>query len=164
MHRTKGKASGFTLIEVMITVVVIAVIAAIAIPNYTDYVTRSKFTEATGHLSDLRVKMEQHYQDNRRYSTDAAGGTCGIPGGNSPTVSVTQYFTYTCSSTARNAAGDQQFTLTATGRAEQGLSGIAFTINHSNTKATTVTASTPMADKGYASNAGSWIRKKPSQC
>jgi type IV pilus assembly protein PilE len=155
---------GFTLIELMITIVIIAVIAAIAVPNYTDYVTRSKFTEATAQLSDLRIKMEQFYQDNRRYSTTAAGGTCGIPGGNTPTVQGARYFAYTCASTSPNAAGDQQFVLTASGVAAQGLSGIGFTINHANSRATTVTASTPMAEKGYATNAGCWVVKKPSQC
>lgn len=155
---------GFTLIELMITIAIIALLAAIAVPSYTDYVTRSKFTEAFGHLGDLRVKMEQYYQDNRRYSTTTAGGTCGIPGGNTPTVQGARYFTFTCASSAANAAGDQQFVLTAAGIAGQGLNGIAFTINHSNTRATTVTASTPMADKGYATNAACWIVKKPSQC
>jgi len=84
---------GFTLIELMITVVIVAVIAAVAVPNYTDYVTRSKFTEAHGQLADLRVKMEQYYMDNRRYSSDVAGATCGL--GNTITVSGTKYFTYT---------------------------------------------------------------------
>ena len=83
---------GFTLIEVMITVAIIAILAAIAVPNYTDYVTRSKFTEAHGMLADLRVKMEQYYMDNRRYSTTTGGGTCGIPGGNTPTVPGAQIF------------------------------------------------------------------------
>ena len=46
-------ASGFTLIELMITVVIIAVLSAIALPSYTDYVTRSKLAEAYAHLSDL---------------------------------------------------------------------------------------------------------------
>ena len=160
MHRTKG----FTLIELMITVAIIAVIAAIAVPNYTDYVTRSKFTEAHGQLADLRVKMEQYYMDNRRYSTTAGGGTCGIPGGNAPTTQGTRYFTYTCASTNANAAGDQQYTLTATGVAGQGLDGIAFTLNHANARATTVTASTAMANKGYAASTTCWVLKKPSQC
>ena len=155
---------GFTLIELMITVVIIAVIAAIAVPNYTDYVTRSKFTEAHGQLSDLRVKMEQYFMDNRRYSTTAAGGTCGIPGGNTPTTGGTKYFTYTCASSSPNAAGDQQFVVTATGVVAQGLSGIAYTINHANARTTAVTASTPMADKGYAANGTCWVVKKPSQC
>jgi type IV pilus assembly protein PilE len=157
-------ASGFTLIELMITIAVIAVLSAIALPSYTDYVTRSKLAEAYAHLSDLRVKMEQAYLDNRRYSSTVAGGTCGIPGGNTPTVEGAKYFDFTCVSASANAAGDQEYTLTATGRIAESLSGIFFTINQSNTKATTVTAATPMADKGYASNAGCWVRKKPSQC
>jgi type IV pilus assembly protein PilE len=155
--RFKG---GFTLIELMITVAIIAIIAAVALPNYTDYITRSKFSEAQGHLSDLRVKMEQYYMDNRRYSTNAGGGTCGI--GAAPTPSGAKYFTYTCASSNANAAGDQRFTITATGVSSQGLGGIAFTVNESNTRATTVAGD--MATKGYASNAGCWITKKPSQC
>jgi len=157
-------ASGFTLIELMITIVVIAVLSAIALPAYTDYVTRSKLAEAYAHLADLRVKMEQSYLDNRRYSSNAGGGTCGIPGGNTPTVQGTKYFDFACLSSNATAAGDQEYVLTATGKAAESLGGISFTINHSSTKATTVTAASPMADKGYASNAGCWIRKKPSQC
>ena len=163
MHRNRTN-SGFTLVELMITVAIIAVIAAIALPNYTDYVTRSKFTEAHGHLSDLRVKMEQYYQDNRRYSTTAAGGTCGIPGGNTPTVLNAKYFGYACASGGTNAAGDQTYTLTATGQSTQGLQGIAFTITQANSRATTVTSGQEMAKKGYAANTGCWVLKKPSQC
>ena len=158
-------ARGFTLIELMITVAVIAVLSAIALPAYTDYVTRSKLAEAYAHLGDLRVKMEQSYLDNRRYSTDAAGGTCGVPGGNTPTMDGTKYFDFSCASSSPNAAGDQEYVLTATGKASENLSGIAFTVNHGNTKTTTVTASSPMADKGYAAGTiNCWLRKKPSQC
>lgn len=155
---------GFTLIELMITVAIVAIIASVALPSYTDYITRSKLTEAQGNLADLRVKMEQYYMDNRRYSATTATGTCGIPGNNTPTVSNAKYFTYACASSSVNAAGDQQYTLTAAGVATQGLDGIAFTINHANTRATTVTASTDMASKGYAGNAGCWVTRKPSQC
>ena len=155
---------GFTLIELMITIAIIAVLAAIALPSYTDYVTRSKLAEAYAHLADLRVKMEQSYLDNRRYSTNAGGGTCGIPGGNTPTAQGARYFAFTCASSNPNAAGDQQYLLTAAGMASESLSGIAFTIDQANTKATTVTAATPMADKGYQANAACWVRKKPSTC
>jgi type IV pilus assembly protein PilE len=157
------RARGFTLIEVMITIAIIAIIAAVALPSYTDYVLRSKFAEASGNLADLRVKMEQYYMDNRRYSTTAAGGTCGIPGGNAPTVTEARYFTYVCASSNPNAAGDQRFVLTANGTGAQGLAGIAFTVNHANTKATVVTGGSAMATNGYA-DAACWVRKKPSQC
>jgi type IV pilus assembly protein PilE len=158
------RQQGFTIIELMIVVVVIAVLSAIALPSYTDYVTRSKFAEAFAHLADLRVKMEQFYLDNRRYSSDTGGGTCGIAGGNTPTAQGTKYFDFTCASSSPNTAGDQAYVLTASGKPGEGLSGIAFSINQANAKATTVTGSTPMADKGYAGNTTCWVRKKPSQC
>jgi type IV pilus assembly protein PilE len=158
-------ARGFTLIELMITVAVIAVLTAIALPAYTDYVTRSKFAEAYAHLADLRVKMEQFYLDNRRYSTNAGGGTCGVPGGNTPTTQGTKYFDFTCVSSNPNAAGDQEYVLSAAGKASEQLSGIAFTVDHGNSRTTVVTASTPVADKGYAAGTvGCWVRKKPAQC
>jgi type IV pilus assembly protein PilE len=158
-------ARGFTLIELMITVAVIAILSAIALPAYTDYVTRSKFSEAYAHLADLRVKMEQYYLDNRRYNVTGTLGTCGIPGGNTPTTQGTKYFDFTCASSTANAAGDQAYVLMAAGKAAEQLTGIAFTVDHGNSRTTVVTGSTLMADKGYAvGTATCWLRKKPAQC
>ena len=106
---------GFTLIEVMITVAIIAILAAIAVPNYTDYVTRSKFSRGHGTLGDLRVKMEQYYMDNRRYSTTRAAAPAAFPAAIPPTVRTRAISPTACASTAANAAGDQQYMLTASG-------------------------------------------------
>lgn len=146
-------ARGFTLIELMITVAIVAILAAVALPAYTDYVTRSKFTEAHSHLADLRVKMEQRFQDARTY----IGGPCAPTG---PGGAQIRYFAFTCSA----AATATTFTLQAAGLAGTELEGIAFTVNESNQRATVVTPATKMADKGYTSNANCWITKKPSQC
>src|SRR5664279_3839562 len=62
-HRVRG----FTLIEVMIVVAIVAVLAAIALPSYTDYIRRGKIIDATSKLSDARVHLEQWFQDNRSY-------------------------------------------------------------------------------------------------
>lgn len=157
---------GFTLLELMITIAVIAILAGIALPSYSDYVLRSKFAEATGNLADLRVKMEQYYSDNRRYSTNPGGGVCGIPGvpdGNTPTASDARYFTYRCASGNPNGLGDQIFTLFADGVAAQGLGGMHFTVDQANAKATVVDAGSDVANKGYGGGA-CWVRKKPAEC
>lgn len=61
-HRADG---GFTLIEVMIAVAVVAILAAPALPSYRDYVTRGNIPEATSRLLTKQVQMEQWFQDNR---------------------------------------------------------------------------------------------------
>ena len=58
---------GFTLIELMITVAVVAILAAGALPTYSAYVMRANVTDAAKGLSEMRLKMEQYFQDQRTY-------------------------------------------------------------------------------------------------
>lgn len=148
--------NGFTLIELMITVVVIAILVAVAVPSYTDYVMRGKITEATATLADLRVKMEQYFQDNRTYA-DVAGVTapCTVGAGSVPMPAGTRYFTFDCSTPARTAT---TFTLTATGIAAQGMGGFVYTVNELNAQASTITGAASSA--GYVTNATCWVVRK----
>jgi len=109
--------TGFTLIELLVVIAAIGILAAIAIPSYTDYTTRAKIAEGTSALADGRIKMEQFFQDNRTY----VGG---------PSPAATTYFTYAASGTSTTA-----YTLTGTGTAS--MARYVYTIDQSNTKRTT---------------------------
>lgn len=64
---------GFTLIELMITVTVIAILAAIALPSYSEYIARGRRTEAQTVLLAGQQWMERFYSENFRYDQNSAG-------------------------------------------------------------------------------------------
>ncbi len=136
-------SSGFSLIELMIAVAVVGILAAIAIPAYTDYVRRGKTQEATSALADARVKLEQYFQDTRTYA-GWLSATC------SPTISGTKYFTYACTNMTATT-----YTITATGVATQGMTNYSYTIDQNNAKTSSVQGT---------NGATCWITKKGETC
>ncbi len=116
----RRSARGFTLIEVMITVAIVAILAAVALPSYQDYVTRGYIPEATSQLGTRQVRLEQYFQDNRTYD---GAPVCAAD------TTTSKVFDFEC--TAADANG---FTLQAQGKGR--MAGFAYTVNQAGQKTT----------------------------
>ena len=71
MHNS-ARARGFTLIEVMITVAIVAILAAVALPSYREHVRKSRRAEAQAYLMALASRQQQFLLDTRGYAPSAA--------------------------------------------------------------------------------------------
>ena len=137
------------MIELMIVVVVIGILAAIAYPMYSDYVTRGQITDGTTKLGDFRTQMEKFFMDNRTYLGAGAGG-CGIldrPAG------ADDYFGITC---VRNPGPPETYLVTATG-VRGGVNGFVYTVDQANAKTSTGVA-------GKYTNGACWALRKDGSC
>jgi len=65
--KTLSHAKGFTLIEVMIVVAIVAILASIAIPSYQEHVVKSKRAKAEGCLLEMSQFAERYYTSNSTY-------------------------------------------------------------------------------------------------
>jgi len=101
-----ARRSGFTLIELMIAVAVVAILAAVAYPSYTDYVRRGNRVAAQSLLQDLAQRQQQFFAQTRSFAADLSadlGAT--IP------ADVARHYTVTVAVVAGPPPG---YTLTAT--------------------------------------------------
>jgi len=71
------KASGFTLIELMIVVVVVGILASIAIPGYQGMMERSRRSDAVTALLNVQMAQEKFRANCTQYAEDFGGGGCG---------------------------------------------------------------------------------------
>lgn len=123
------------MIELMITIAVVAILATIAMSVYANYVLSSKLSESFAVLGDYRLKMEQFKQDNRSYADPPNTTNCGIT-----PPAANNYFDFTC------AASGAQFTATASNKVGVGMGNAAaysYTIDQDGVRNTPSFAGSP---------------------
>lgn len=141
-HRLKA-ARGFTLIEVMIVVAIVAILSAIALPSYSEYIKRGQIVEGITPLADMGPKMEQFYQDNRTYRLACESKIAAKP-------ADTTRFAYSCSEQASS------YSIRASGKGS--MDGFIFALTHEGQRYTT---STP---PGWTAGSGCWSTRKDGSC
>lgn len=145
MRRTKG----FSLIELMIAIAIVGILAGIAYPAYTDYVQRSKISEAVANLSDMRTKLEQFFLDRRTYVGACAANTVAPK----PSGGAAKYFTYDCNLTAT------AYTVTATGVGD--MADFIYQIDQANTR---TTVKVPESRGWVLPTTSCWALRKDGSC
>jgi type IV pilus assembly protein PilE len=140
----KRSNRGFTLIEVMVTVAIIGIITAIALPQYRGYVMRARVTEAFSALGGIQPSAEQFWNNNRTYvGFDAAADKRMPPS--------TTNFTYALTDSTTTS-----YTIKATGIGK--MAGFAYTLDQSGARATTAVPT------GWTSSTTCWVDRSGGEC
>jgi len=148
------RQSGFTLIELMVTVAIVAILASVALPSYTQYVLRGKLLEGKSNLMAMRTKMELYFQDNRSWDPAPPAPKPCTAGSGAPLPDGLKYFTITCPATAVPAT---TYLVQIDGLGE--LAGLQMTIDQANVRRTvTVPAGWTLPSTNC------WVTKKNGQC
>jgi len=122
------QAAGFSLLELMIVIVIVAILAAVAYPSYQQHIVRTNRAAAQQYLLEATSLQNQFILDNRGYATTLAAL------GSSPATAISDNYTVTITG-VDNSASPPTFTLQAapkSGTIQQGSDTL--TVNHQGQK------------------------------
>ncbi len=108
LHPAPDTPNGFTLIELMIVIVIVGILAAIAVPSYTDYISKARRTDALNGISNVALALERYYSINNAYPNDIA-----VLPAPSSSSSPDGYYDMSLNATVANA-NSSQFEILAT--------------------------------------------------
>lgn len=147
---SRGQVRGFTLIELVIAVAVVAILTAVALPSYRAYIIRGNIPEATSNLASKQVQMEQFFQDNRTY---VGGPACASD------TTTSRVFDFSCTD-GTDVVAATTFTLTAVGKGT--MAGFSFSVTQTGAKSTRAVP----AGSGWSqpSPNNCWVTKKGGLC
>ncbi len=98
----RSNIEGFTLIELMITVAILGVVAAIAIPSYNDYIQDTYVAQASSDLKACGMALERYYSNDFTYVGADTNTVCIV---NSPTNATGDQIQYTLSYESLTSTG-----------------------------------------------------------
>lgn len=128
------KSSGFTLIELMITVAVVGILAGVAYPAYTNSVIKSRRADAKSMLLEVAQRQERFYTERNTYTTNL---TTDLGYTSVPLKSENGYYTITAGASAgagNTIANSYTLTATPTGSQANDTQCASFTLTHTNLK------------------------------
>jgi len=114
----KKNEEGFTLIELMIVIAIIGILAAIAIPQFSAYRTRSFNSAAAADVRNAATAQEAYFVDNQSYCAvvgSLQGATYGLYLSENVTLTVTAATTSGYTMTSAHSSGDATWTLSGPG-------------------------------------------------
>lgn len=137
IRRRVDRDGGFTLIEMMIVVVLIAVLTAIALPSYLDSIRKSRRADARAALVQLAQFMERNYSLAQRYDQNSAGTAITLPFTQSPVDSSPKYYDLSLTAVAQNTYRLQATPIAGTSQANDSCTSL--TLDQVGTKGGTGT-------------------------